>query len=296
MVIEMVRGTIIPKIPPKKADLVALCKELDLNSEGTVKLLKSRLNQKLNPTSKLDPRSVDVSPSLAKHLNKHSKISGFKVSDGLVKALIVVDNDAKKIILVELKLLRGEVFAEVNVAVDFPVGVTDITKTQTNREGLTLLVSTSQLLVLTDTLQIMAAVDLDIPLVDLKAVDDKIFFLQKNQVWFENFENLKNGILSPILVAGNGQRLDKDGSGKSSSFDDVSSISNYQDTIIVGTETGKVKLISDVASIADFLEKTFKVGVEGLDSTRNLGREILMQICTVVDWLMNTSVNILRSL
>ena len=54
MVIEMVKGT-IPKIPPKKADLVALCKELDLNSEGTVKLLKSRLNQKLKPTSKLDP-------------------------------------------------------------------------------------------------------------------------------------------------------------------------------------------------------------------------------------------------
>ena len=135
------------------------------------------------------------------------------------------------------------------------MGVTDITKAQTNREGVTLLVSTIQLLVLTDTLQIMAAVDLAIPLVDLKAVDDKIFFLQKNQVWCENFENLKIRILSPILVAGNGQRLDKDGSGKSSSFDDVSSISNYQDTIIVGTETGKVKLISDVASIADFLVK-----------------------------------------
>ena len=152
------------------------------------------------------------------------------------------------------------------------MGVTDITKTQTNREGVTLLVSTSQLLVLTDTLQIMAAVDLDIPLVDLKAVDDKIFFLQKNQVWFENFENLKNGILSPILVAGNGQRLDKDGSGKSSSFDDVSSISNYQDTIIVGTETGKVKLISDVASIADFLEKTFNVGVEGFGLHKKAGQ------------------------
>ena len=55
MVIEMVKGTIIPKIPTTKADLVALCKELDLNSEGTVKLLKSRLNQKLKPTSKLDP-------------------------------------------------------------------------------------------------------------------------------------------------------------------------------------------------------------------------------------------------
>ena len=92
------------------------------------------------------------------------------------------------------------------------------------------------------------------------------------QVWCEKIENLKKGILSPKLVAGNGQRLDKDGSGRSSSFLGVSSISNYQNTIIVGTEAGKVKLISEIASVADFIENTFKVGVEGFGLQKKAGQ------------------------
>ena len=106
MVIETVKGTIIPKIPTKKTDLVALCKDLDLNFEGTVKLLKSRLIKKLKPTPKLDPRSIEASPALAKHLHRHSKISEFKVEEGIIKALILADNDAKKLISIELKVVK----------------------------------------------------------------------------------------------------------------------------------------------------------------------------------------------
>ena len=177
MVIETVKGTIIPKIPTKKTDLVALCKDLDLNFEGTVKLLKSRLIKKLKPTPKLDPRSIEASPALAKHLHRHSKISEFKVEEGIIKALILADNDAKKLISIELKASGGEVIAEVNVAVAFPVGASDVTLILTSSEGVTLLVSTSQLIVLNNTFHTMAMVDLDTPIADMNENVDELLYL-----------------------------------------------------------------------------------------------------------------------
>ena len=46
--LEIIKGTIVPKIPTKKADLIALCKELQVDFEGTAKVLKSRLTKTLN--------------------------------------------------------------------------------------------------------------------------------------------------------------------------------------------------------------------------------------------------------
>ena len=58
MYIEVVKGTVIPKIPTKKDDLKELCRELSLSDEGTVKVLKSRLVKKLKPSTQLQPRLV----------------------------------------------------------------------------------------------------------------------------------------------------------------------------------------------------------------------------------------------
>ena len=52
--VELVKGSVIPKIPSRKADLISLCRELSLPTGGTVKELKGRLVGKLRPTSKLE--------------------------------------------------------------------------------------------------------------------------------------------------------------------------------------------------------------------------------------------------
>ena len=73
--VELVKGSVIPKIPSRKADMISLCRELSLPTGGTVKELKGRLVGKLKPTSKLESRFVKLDSELAKHLNKKSILS-----------------------------------------------------------------------------------------------------------------------------------------------------------------------------------------------------------------------------
>ena len=51
----------------------------------------------------------------------------------------------------------------------------------------------------------------------------------------------------------------------------MTSIASYQNFLIVGASSGKVKTISDVGSIADFLENTFDVGVKGFGLHKKAG-------------------------
>ena len=53
--IEVIKGTVVPKIPIKKTEQIALCKDLGLCCEGNVKVLKARLTNKLKPSSNLVP-------------------------------------------------------------------------------------------------------------------------------------------------------------------------------------------------------------------------------------------------
>ena len=43
--LETVKGTVIPKIPTKKADFVSLCKELNIPHSGTMNDIKARVNK-----------------------------------------------------------------------------------------------------------------------------------------------------------------------------------------------------------------------------------------------------------
>ena len=96
--------------------------------------------------------------------------------------------------------------------------------------------------------------------------------VQSNQIWSVSFDNLARGIFEPVLVAGSGRGVEKDGSGKSSSFLNPSCISNYQKSIIVGTGAGQVKIISEVLEVAEFLENTFVIGVEGFGLHKKAGK------------------------
>ena len=51
----------------------------------------------------------------------------------------------------------------------------------------------------------------------------------------------------------------------------MTSIASYQNFLTVGASSGKVKTISDVGSIADFLENTFDVGVKGFGLHKKAG-------------------------
>ena len=98
---------------------------------------------------------------------------------------------------------------------------------------------------------------------DICVINSDVFFLKRRQVCYEKLSNLVRGTFSPNVVVGNDLQLDKDGSGKSSSLLEPSSISSYQNSILIGTKSGKLKVVSKVSSIADFIENTFHVGVEG---------------------------------
>ena len=54
-----------------------------------------------------------------------------------------------------------------------------------------------------------------------------------------------------------------DGSGLSSSFQKPSTITSYQNSLLVGTGEGKIKVLSKIESIADFFDNSFEAGVKG---------------------------------
>ena len=128
----------------------------------------------------------------------------------------------------------------------------------------TVLVSLKQFLIVDDKLQVLTVCMLEMPLTDVCCISDTIVYTQDNKVLSENLASLKQNISVPKVVAGCGQNSDKDGSGQSCSFAGLTSVTSYQNSLVVGTSSGKVKIISGVGDIADFLENTFDVGVKGL--------------------------------
>jgi hypothetical protein len=122
---------------------------------------------------------------------------------------------------------------------EYPHAVSEI-KHLVTTVNVVILGSSSHLSILDSSLNPLAVVELETSLVDFCEINNKFFFVQKRQVWFETAENLLRGSFFPVLVAGSGAGLNKDGSGRSSSFLDLLSISNYQNSILIGTKSGNV--------------------------------------------------------
>ena len=258
--IEMVKGGVVPKIPTRKADLIALCRELRISCEGNVKLLKSRLTSKIKPSLKLHHRPVEPSTELKQCFSKTTILCKPWKEQGLMKSLTLVDNSSKKLILADLTYRAGEVSAQVRAA-NNQTG--EIIKHGSWCEEFLILVSSSSLTILDGDLLTLSVLNLESPLADVCVINSDVFFLKRRQVCYEKLSNLVRGTFSPNVVVGNDLQLDKDGSGKSSSLLEPSSISSYQNSILIGTKSGKLKVVSKVSSIADFIENTFHVGVEG---------------------------------
>ena len=216
----------MPKVPTKKADLVSLCEKLELDSEGIAKVLKSRLNEKLKPSTKLHTRVVKLDTELGRHLNKRSILSKSAWKDGLISSLVIVDNNLEKILKVELDYQGGDVSTK-TVKINFPASVKSVELAVSSQE-VNLLICQSHLSVLNSSFDHLAVIKLDVALTDICEVGSKCLFFQSNQIWSVSFDNLARGIFESTLVAGSGRGVEKDGSGRSSSFLDPSCISNYQ--------------------------------------------------------------------
>ena len=107
---ETVKGTVVPRIPAKKVDLISLCKEMDVDSKGTVKELKSRILKALD--SKV---STEKSIEATEELN-NCVIGGGDVINGKIVAFIAANNGKGKLMKVCLELKAGNIKAEIKIA------------------------------------------------------------------------------------------------------------------------------------------------------------------------------------
>ena len=207
---------------------------------------------------------------------------------GRMEHLLIVDNIAEKVVLLDLEYKGGDVLVKIKDTGNFPVGLKDI-KVSVHTGNETLLVSDDQLTVLNSSFELISQMKLHSPIADACIDGKELLFVQSNKVWSESLDNLKQSIINLKCIAGSGKTVDKDGSGLSSSFALTASISKYQNSILVGSGNGKVRIISKVRAIGDFLENTFGVGVVGfglhkkkgscnenhdLDSCRNAHKEM----------------------
>ena len=269
MFIEIIKGTVVPKIPAKKTEQIALCKDLGLSCEGNVKDLKARLIKKLKPTSNLVPLNIHSDSQLLKNLRSGFVFTKCKLENGQIKSLVLADNGRRELASVVLEYKKGSVYTKTS-SFDFPSSFDEV-KLLTSNGTVTVFVSLNQLTIVDDQFQVLSVCIIELPLTDVCCISDTIVYIQDNKVCSENLENLKNNVSVPKVLAGSGSNVDKDGSGLSSSFAGLTSIASYQNSIIVGASSGKVKTISDVGAIADFFENTFDVGVKGFGLHKKAG-------------------------
>ena len=182
---------------------------------------------------------------------------------------MLANNEKKELASVLLEYKKGSVHAKTSSS-DFPSSLDEV-KLMTSNGLVTVLVSLKQFLIVDDKLQVLTVCMLEMPLTDVCCISDTIVYTQDNKVLSENLASLKQNISVPEVVAGSGQNSDKDGSGQSCSFAGLTSVTSYQNSLVVGTSLGKVKIISGFGDIADFLENTFDVGVKGFGLHKKAG-------------------------
>ena len=110
--VEIVKGTVVPKIPAKKDDLKQLCSEMDLDTAGRVADLRARLKKFLCPRMYTEGGNfINNSECL-----KNSVICKYKVENGRIKSLVAAIDSDKQLVKVDLIYSKGEV--SVNIAVN----------------------------------------------------------------------------------------------------------------------------------------------------------------------------------
>ena len=278
--VEMVKGTIIPKIPTKKADLVLLCKQLKLAAGGTAKELRARLIKKLKTSPKTEHREIKLNPNLVENFKKSSKMCLLTVRKCIPESLLEVDNAKKKLFHVNISYTGGEALATLSKTFDFPHNLESVELSLATSEVI-ILYSSTEITLFDHMLQQLRIFRLEHSVVSMCVNDGgKFLFVQDDdQVWSESLENMMKGEWNPVHIAGSGKGTSKDGSGRSSRLGGATVIASYQNSTIIGTGSGKVKVISDVGAIADFLDNTFGQGVEGFglhkkDGERNLSANL----------------------
>jgi len=278
--VEVVKGTIIPKIPTKKAELVMLCKQLKLSSGGTAKELRARLIKKLKPSLKTEHQEIKLCPNLAEKLKKTAKISLQAARKGIPETLLGVDNEEMKIFSVNISYTGGEVLATMTKTVDFPPNLLSVELTLATSEVM-IVSSTTQVTLLDHMFQLLRIFSFEHSVISMCVnTGGKFRFLQdEDQVWEESLDNMMNGECNAVHIAGGGKGSSKDGSGRSSRLGGATVIASYQNSTLIGTSSGKIKVITDVATIADFLENTFDKGVKGFglhkkDGERNAAADL----------------------
>ena len=107
--IEIVKGTVLPRVPAKKVDLKNLCEDLNLDTGGKVVDLRARLKKFLDP--KLIMNSEDGNLILNSESLKNSIISKYSSGKGCLKFLVAALNEEKRLCKVELRCARGEMSA-----------------------------------------------------------------------------------------------------------------------------------------------------------------------------------------
>ena len=264
MFVEMVKGTIIPKVPTKKADLVLLCKQLKLAAGGTAKELRARLIKKLKPSPKTEHREIKLNPNLVENFKKTSKITLLAVRKGIPESLLDVDNEKKKVFHVNISYTGGEALATLNKTLDFPQNLESVELTLATPDVI-IFSSSTQITLFDIMLQLLRIFRVEHSVISMCVnAGGKFLFVQDDdQVWRESLDNMMKGKWNAVHIAGSGKGTSKDGSGRSSRLGGVTVIASYQNSTIIGTGSGKVKVISDVCTIADFLENTFGQGVKG---------------------------------
>ena len=276
--VEVVKGSVIPKIPTKKADLIALCTQMKLAAGGTAKDLRSRLVKKLKPSKRTELQDIILCPNLRDHFGKSTNICLLAVKNNLPDSLIEVDMELKRVFTVKISYEEGEVHARLANALDFPPNL-EAVETVLATPDVIICCSLKQMILLDHFLNVMRIIDLEFPVVSMCVKEEKLAFLQEDKVWEESMQNLKKGIFNAKHVARSGKGPSKDGSGRSSRLGGSTALACYQKSLLIGTTSGKVKVISDIHSIADFLESTFSQGVRGFglhkkNGERNAGADL----------------------
>ena len=91
--VEIVKGTVLPRIPVKKVDLQNLCKDLNLDDKGKVMDLKARLRKFLDPKLKMNSEYGNL--ILNSQNLKNSIISKYSSGKGCLEVLIAALNEKK---------------------------------------------------------------------------------------------------------------------------------------------------------------------------------------------------------
>ena len=254
--VEIVKGTVVPKLPAKKDDLKHLCSEMDLDTAGKVVDLRARLKKYLSP--RMDTEGGNFINNT--ECLKSSVICKFKVENGRIKSLVAAIDADKLLVKVELIYAKGEVSVHIVNNIDYSESKVISIEVEVDR---VYVLNESKLQIFNENMIINSEVDLSLATKDICIAGNELFFLHEETVSVDTLSNLEDGKHEPVTMIGALKSNKSDGSGNTSLVRKASCLASYQHSILIGTTDGKVKLASMLEPIAQFYKSTFKPAVEG---------------------------------